>query len=153
VDKLVDIDTTVPQSARVWNYWLGGKDSYPVDWAAGDAFARLYPSIGEEARASRRYLTRVLRYLAGQAGVRQFVDVGAGLPTVDNTHEVAQRVAPQCRARSREAARGLRGQIHTGHQAQRRDYARGVTPVPCRTPPSAPPLCAVIPGSSRMRRS
>jgi hypothetical protein len=94
---LVDIDTTVPQSARVWNYWLGGKDNYPVDWAAGNAFARLYPSIGEDARASRRYLTRAVRYLAGQAGVRQFLDIGAGLPTVDNTHEVAQRVALQCR--------------------------------------------------------
>jgi hypothetical protein len=91
------IDTTVPQSARVWNYWLGGKDNYPVDRAVGDAFAKLYPSIGEEARAARHFLARAVRYLAGKAGIRQFLDIGTGLPTVDNTHEIAQRVAPQSR--------------------------------------------------------
>jgi S-adenosyl methyltransferase len=92
-----EIDTTVPHSARVWNYWLGGTDNYPVDRAAGDQFREAFPGIVEVARASRAFHTRAVRYLAGEAGVRQFLDVGAGLPTADNTHEVAQRVAPDSR--------------------------------------------------------
>jgi O-methyltransferase involved in polyketide biosynthesis len=91
------IDTTVPHSARIWNYWLGGKDNFPVDREAGDAFAAVFPGIVEIARQDRQFLGRVVRFLAGEAGIRQFLDVGAGLPTVDNTHEVAQRVAPECR--------------------------------------------------------
>jgi O-methyltransferase involved in polyketide biosynthesis len=92
-----EIYTTVPHSARIWNYWLGGKDNYPVDRAAGDQFLEVFPGIADVARASRRFLTRAVRYLAGEAGVRQFLDIGAGLPTVDNTHEVAQAVAPDAR--------------------------------------------------------
>ncbi|WP_052850440.1 SAM-dependent methyltransferase [Streptomyces avicenniae] len=88
------IDTTVPHSARIWNYWLGGKDNYQVDREAGDAYRRTVPDIDAVARASRYFLTRSIRHLAGEAGIRQFLDVGTGLPTVDNTHEVAQRVAP-----------------------------------------------------------
>ena len=91
------IDTTVPQSARIWNYWLGGKDNYPVDREAGDDYRAIYPEIVDVARASRRFLTRAVRYLAGEEGVRQFLDIGTGLPTADNTHEVAQRVAPDAR--------------------------------------------------------
>ncbi len=93
----VTIDTTVPNSARIWNYWLGGKDHYEVDRQAGDQFSAIYPGIVDIARADRYFLGRVVRFLAGEAGVRQFLDVGAGLPTVDNTHEVAQRVSPQAR--------------------------------------------------------
>jgi O-methyltransferase involved in polyketide biosynthesis len=91
------IDTTVPHSARIWNYWLGGKDHYPVDREAGEAFLEIYPDIVEVARAVRYFLARAVRYLGSEAGIRQFLDVGAGLPTVDNTHEVAQRVAPESR--------------------------------------------------------
>src|SRR5579875_457274 len=91
------IDTTVPVSARIWNYWLGGKDYYPVDKEAGDQFARIYPGIFDGARASRYFIARVVRYLAGEAGIRQFLDIGTGLPTQDNTHEVAQRVAPDAK--------------------------------------------------------
>ena len=91
------IDTTVPVSARIWNYWLGGKDYYPVDKEAGDQFAQFYPGIFEEARASRYFIARVVRYLAGEAGIRQFLDIGTGLPSHDNTHEIAQRVAPDSR--------------------------------------------------------
>ena len=91
------IDTTVPHSARIWNYWLGGKDHYAVDRAAGDQFSAIYPQIVDIARADRAFLGRVVRFLAGEAGVRQFLDVGTGLPTKDNTHEVAQRVAPESR--------------------------------------------------------
>ena len=88
------IDITVPHSARIWNYWLGGKDHYQVDRTAGDQFSGIYPGIVDIALADRAFLGRVVRYLAGEAGVRQFLDVGTGLPTADNTHEVAQRVAP-----------------------------------------------------------
>jgi len=92
-----EIDTSVPHSARIWNYWLGGKDNYPVDRAAGDQFRETFPEVVDVARASRGFLTRAVRYLAGEAGIRQFLDVGTGLPTADNTHEVAQRAAPACR--------------------------------------------------------
>ena len=91
------IDITVPHSARIWNYWLGGKDHYAVDRAAGDQFSAIYPGIVDIARADRAFLGRVVRYLAGAAGIRQFLDVGTGLPTADNTHEAAQRVAPESR--------------------------------------------------------
>jgi hypothetical protein len=92
-----EIDTEVPNSARIWNYWLGGKDHFPVDRRAGDDYRAIYPEIVDVARASRRFLTRAVRYLAGQAQVRQFLDIGTGLPTADNTHEVAQRVAPDAK--------------------------------------------------------
>ncbi len=91
------IDTTVPHSARIWNYWLGGKDNYPVDRAAAEEVREIYPEIVDIARASRAFLARVVRFLAGEAGIRQFLDIGTGLPTADNTHEIAQRVAPSCR--------------------------------------------------------
>jgi hypothetical protein len=91
------IDSSVPHSARIWNYWLGGKDNYPVDRAAGDAWVAVDPDILVVAREGRAFLRRAVRYLAGEAGVRQFLDVGTGLPTADNTHEVAQRVAPDAR--------------------------------------------------------
>jgi SAM-dependent methyltransferase len=91
------IDTTIPHSARIWNYWLGGKDNYAVDREAGDAFAALYPQITVNAREARGFLQRVVRFLAGDVGIRQFLDIGTGLPTADNTHEVAQRVAPDSR--------------------------------------------------------
>ena len=88
---------TVPHSARIWNYWLGGKDNYPVDREAGDAWMATDPSIVDIARAARAYLIRVVAYLAGPAGVHQFIDVGTGLPTTSNTHEVAQSIAPDAR--------------------------------------------------------
>jgi hypothetical protein len=91
------IDTSVPQSARVWNYWCGGKDNFAVDRAVGDQVRDAYPEIVEIARASRAFLRRAVQYLAGEVGIRQFLDIGTGLPTADNTHEVAQRVAPESR--------------------------------------------------------
>jgi hypothetical protein len=92
-----EIDTTVPHSARIWNYWLGGKDNYPADREAGAAFCEIFPGIVDVARAVRHFLARSVRHLAGEAGIRQFLDIGTGLPTVDNTHEIAQRVAPESR--------------------------------------------------------
>jgi S-adenosyl methyltransferase len=91
------IDTTRPHSARVWNYLLGGKDNYVADREAGDMIIKLFPDIAYVARVQRHFLVRVVRYLVGEAGIRQFLDIGTGLPSADNTHEVAQRVAPECR--------------------------------------------------------
>ncbi|MFD5324027.1 SAM-dependent methyltransferase [Streptomyces sp. NPDC127092] len=91
------IRTDIAHNARVWNYWLGGKDNYPVDRAVGDQVTSFHPSIGEVARADRAFLGRAVTYLAAEGGVRQFLDIGTGLPTADNTHEVAQRVAPESR--------------------------------------------------------
>jgi hypothetical protein len=91
------IDTTVPHSARIWNYWLGGKDNFAVDREVGDKLRLTYPAIVDLARSDRQFLSRAVSYLAGEAGVHQFLDIGTGLPTADNTHEVAQRVRPASR--------------------------------------------------------
>jgi O-methyltransferase involved in polyketide biosynthesis len=91
------IDETVPHSARIWNYWLGGHDNYPVDREVGDEFLAIFPEIVDIARHARYFLARAVRYLVGVAGIRQFLDIGTGLPTENNTHEVAQRVAPESR--------------------------------------------------------
>lgn len=91
------IDITVPHSARIWNYWLGGKDNYEVDRVAGDAWAVNDPGVRVLARATRSFLKHAVLYLAGEVGIRQFLDVGTGLPTANNTHEVAQAVAPDAR--------------------------------------------------------
>ncbi|MET9297400.1 SAM-dependent methyltransferase [Streptomyces sp. NPDC003077] len=91
------IDTTRAHTARIWNHWLGGKDNYPVDVAAGEEIRRLHPGIGDYARADRVFLGRAVRHLTADVGIRQFLDIGTGLPTADNTHEVAQRVAPDAR--------------------------------------------------------
>ena len=91
------INATVPHSARVWNYWLGGKDNFAADRELGEKVKQLFPSIVEVALASRAFLGRAIRYLVEDAGVRQFLDVGTGLPTANNTHEVAQRLAPESR--------------------------------------------------------
>jgi len=96
-DAGTGIDTTIPSSARIWNYWLGGKDNYEVDRIAGDAWVSVHPEIVAIARASRAFQSRAVHHLAGDEGVRQFLDIGTGLPTADNTHEVAQRVAPDAR--------------------------------------------------------
>ncbi|MFJ9121483.1 SAM-dependent methyltransferase [Streptomyces sp. NPDC102394] len=91
------IDTLRPHTARIWNYWLGGGDYYEVDRVAGDRIRELHPGIGEYARADRLFLGRAVRHLVTDTGIRQFLDIGTGLPTADNTHEVAQRLAPASR--------------------------------------------------------
>ncbi|XRQ05570.1 SAM-dependent methyltransferase [Actinomadura welshii] len=91
-----EIDTSVPHSARIWDYWLGGRENYPADREAGDAVLRVLPGIAVSAQQDRAFLGRAVRFLVSQ-GIRQFLDLGSGLPTVDNTHEVAQRVAPSSR--------------------------------------------------------
>jgi hypothetical protein len=96
-DQLPAAYLQTPSSARVWNYWLGGKDHYEVDRAAGDAVASSYPQIVTLARQSRQFLIRAVRVLAGELGVHQFLDIGSGLPTMLNTHEVTQAIAPDSR--------------------------------------------------------
>ena len=90
----LDIDTSVAHVARVYDYWLGGKDNFAADRAAGDQAIQAYPDIVYSVRANRAFLSRTVRYLAGEAGIRQFLDIGTGIPTANNTHEVAQDVAP-----------------------------------------------------------
>ncbi|QKW08388.1 SAM-dependent methyltransferase [Streptomyces sp. NA04227] len=91
------IDTSQPHTARIWNYWLGGKDNYEIDRITGDQIRTLHPGIGDYATADRLFLGRAIRHLAADHGIRQFLDIGTGLPTADNTHEVAQRIAPESR--------------------------------------------------------
>jgi S-adenosyl methyltransferase len=91
------LDTTVAHSARVWNYLLGGKDHFAPDRETGDLILQMFPGIARLARLQRRFLVQAVRFLASEAGVRQFLDVGTGLPSADNTHEVAQAVAPESR--------------------------------------------------------
>lgn len=91
-----DIDTTKAHTARVWNYWLGGSDNYLADRKVGEQILAILPGIVDAARAQRGFLIRAVRYLAADAGIRQFLDIGTGLPTANNTHEVAQATAPGC---------------------------------------------------------
>ncbi|WP_063052655.1 SAM-dependent methyltransferase [Nocardia arthritidis] len=91
------LDTSLAHEARVYDYWLGGKDNYPADRALGDTIAMHIPAIRDMARANRAFLGRAVRHLAGEAGIDQFLDIGAGLPTAGNTHEVAQRIDPAAR--------------------------------------------------------
>lgn len=87
----------VPHSARMWDFWLGGKDNYEADRRAGEKAREAYPGIVDIARTSRAMLDRVVRHLVTDVGIRQFLDVGTGLPTAENTHEIAQRAASECR--------------------------------------------------------
>jgi O-methyltransferase involved in polyketide biosynthesis len=96
-DTSARLNTGVAHNARVWNYWIGGKDNYEVDQQVGEHVAGMFPIIREIARADRWFLGRAVRFLAEEQGIRQFLDVGTGLPTVDNTHEIAQRIAPDAK--------------------------------------------------------
>ncbi|MBL7502574.1 SAM-dependent methyltransferase [Frankia sp. CNm7] len=87
----------IPHGARIWNYWVGGKDNFPADREVAEAAIRAYPGIVAIARESRKALVRVVRFLTEEAGIRQFLDIGTGLPTENNTHEVAQGIAPESR--------------------------------------------------------
>ena len=91
------IDTSRANAARVWNHWLGGKDNYPIDQEFGEQVCALAPGIIDVARAGRGFLLRAVRHLTDAAGIRQFLDIGTGLPTVTHTHQVAQAIAPACR--------------------------------------------------------
>jgi S-adenosyl methyltransferase len=96
-DEPPSFDTSVAHPARVYDYWLGGKDNYAADREAAEQVIAANPHVLPGVRANRAFLGRAVRYLVGEAGIRQFLDVGTGLPTAQNTHEVAQADAPQCR--------------------------------------------------------
>jgi len=89
-----EVDTSVPHIARIYDFWLGGKDNFEVDRAAGKRAAEANPALYEGVRGNRAFLARSVRYLAGEAGVTQFLDLGTGIPAANNTHEVAHAVAP-----------------------------------------------------------
>jgi SAM-dependent methyltransferase len=93
-DAPLTIDTSVAHVARVYDYWLGGKDNFAADRMAGEQAIQAYPDIVFSVRANRAFLARTVRYLAKEAGIRQFLDIGTGIPTANNTHEVAESVAP-----------------------------------------------------------
>jgi O-methyltransferase involved in polyketide biosynthesis len=95
--RSLPFDTSTAHQARIYDYLLGGKDNYAADRAAAEEALTIYPEWAFTARANRAFLGRVIRYLAGEAGIRQFLDIGSGLPAADNTHEVAQRAAPDSR--------------------------------------------------------
>jgi hypothetical protein len=92
-----DFDTTVAHPARVWDYWLGGKDNFAADRQAAERVLEVMPAMALIARTGRDFLAVAVRYLAAEVGIRQFLDIGTGLPTASNTHEVAQSVAPEAR--------------------------------------------------------
>ena len=92
-----EIRTDIPHSARIWNYWMGGDSNFPVDQAIGEESLKLDPDIAPMTVQCRQFLIRAVRYLAAEQGIRQFLDIGTGLPTMQNTHEVAQSVAPESR--------------------------------------------------------
>jgi hypothetical protein len=96
-DLVPVIDTSVAHQARVYDYWLGGKDNFAADRAVGDMAIEVSPNIVAGVRANREFLGRAVRYLAAEAGVRQFLDIGSGLPAASNTHEIAQAAAPDAR--------------------------------------------------------
>jgi hypothetical protein len=91
------IDTSVAHVARIYNYWLGGRDNFAADREAGDAAIEAYPDMYTSVRANRAFLKRTVRYVAEEGGIRQFLDIGTGLPSADNTHEVAQSITPESR--------------------------------------------------------
>jgi S-adenosyl methyltransferase len=90
-------DPSVPQPARVYSYWLGGKDHYPADRVAAEEVIARRPQVVAGARANRAFLARTVRFLVAECGIRQFLDIGTGLPAPENTHEVAQAIAPDSR--------------------------------------------------------
>ncbi|MDI6097218.1 SAM-dependent methyltransferase [Actinoplanes sp. NEAU-A12] len=96
-DLAARIDMTKPHPARRYDYWLGGKDNFQADRDAAEAIAAVFPHIRTAARENRAFMQRAVRFLAAEAGIRQFLDIGTGLPTADNVHDVAQRIAPESR--------------------------------------------------------
>lgn len=92
-----EFDTTKPHSARMYNYYLGGKDNFAVDRETAERTMLSMPTLRTAARANRGFLARAVRFLVAEAGIRQFLDIGTGLPSANNVHEVAQAIAPECR--------------------------------------------------------
>jgi hypothetical protein len=96
-DKLARFNTGTPHPARIYDVWLGGKDNFAADREAAEAGLKAFPSTVPSVRANRAFLARAVEYLVGEAGIRHFLDIGTGLPSANNTHEVAQAIAPESR--------------------------------------------------------
>jgi hypothetical protein len=96
-DDLARFDTGVAHPARIYDYWLGGKDNFAADRAAGEAVTAARPTVVRDIRANRAFMQRAVAYLADEAGIRQFLDIGTGIPTSPNVHEIAQEIAPDAR--------------------------------------------------------
>jgi hypothetical protein len=96
-DELPDFDISVANPARIWNYWLGGKDNFDADRKAAEELLEIMPAMPPIARITRRFLIDAVQRLIAERGIRQFLDIGTGLPVADSTHEVAQRLAPESR--------------------------------------------------------
>ena len=96
-EEIARFDTSVPHIARVYDYWLGGKDNFAADRAAAEQVIATFPDVLVSVRAQRAFLARTVNYLVTEAGIRQFLDIGTGLPASNNTHEVAQQAAPESR--------------------------------------------------------
>ena len=114
-------DTSVANPARIWNYWLGGKDNFEADRAAAEEVLEIIPSMRLLARLARQQLIDAVGQLAGEFGIRQFLDVGTGLPTASNAHEIAQSIAPESRIVYVDNDPAVqRARVHTDHPAQPR---------------------------------
>jgi hypothetical protein len=111
---LPHFDTSIPHPARVYDYWLGGKDNYEADRDAAEQVIAANPNVLPGVQANRAFLRRAVQYLAGEAGIRQFLDIGTGLPTAENTHQVAQETAPDSRIVYVDNDRCKSGCAHAG---------------------------------------
>ena len=136
------LDTRHAHSARVYNYWLGGKDNFAADREAAEQAIAANPGIVADVRANREFLVRAVRYLAAECGVRQFLDIGAGLPTASNTHEVAQAVAPDARI------------VYVDNDPMVLVHAQALlSSTPEGRPRTSNPICATLRPSSGRRRA
>src|ERR1035438_7021869 len=115
---LSEIDTTRPHPARMYDAYLGGKDNYPADREAVRQVLRAFPEVRAMARANRAFMQRAVRFLAGEAGIRQFIDIGTGIPSAGNVHEVAGQVAPGARVVYVDNDHCKPGCSHTGGNSQ-----------------------------------
>lgn len=107
------IDVTRPHSARIYDYLLGGKDNFAADRQTAGQVLRTWPTVRTAARENRAFLNRTVRYLTAEAGIRQFLDIGSGLPSASNVHEVAQDIAPESRVVYVDNDRCKSGCAHT----------------------------------------
>jgi hypothetical protein len=122
-----EFDTNVPHIARIYDYWLGGKDNFAADREAAEIAMAATPTIAPGVQANRRFLGRAVRHLT-RAGVRQFLDVGTGIPAADNTHEVAQSIAPGARVVYVDNDRYKSGCTHARRASQARRLVQGRRP-------------------------
>ncbi|WP_111604305.1 SAM-dependent methyltransferase [Streptomyces sp. Amel2xB2] len=143
-ERRTEIDTSKPHSARMYDYYLGGKDWYPVDQEAAEKVMAVLPGARASCLANRGFMHRVVRCLAGEYGIRQFVDIGTGIPTEPNLHQVAQAVAPECRV------------VYADHDPVVLEYADALlrgTPEGCTTYVQADVRWDDILGAKRVRET